>query len=670
MTTAPPPPQLRPLAVLGVVVLAGVVLIAGRDAMAWGPLTRAVLPLVWLAAWSVACIGVGRPIVSSLLGADDPLCPSILVAIAVGAAVLSATATLLAAADLLRPLILDALLAASLIAGLVALRSDPRLPALMRQAVAPGWLLALPLLCAVVVTLVLTTLPVMYDVANYHLAFPERWLAAGGFVEFPRHAFSYYPAAHGMLWTYALAAVGPWGASALHAWFGVVAASAVGVLTRRIAGRSAAGWSVACFVATPAALQVAAFAAADLVVAAWAVVALVVIIGSDGRPRRAVVAGFLVGSAVAAKYLALATVAIPLAVALLLASARRGPRPAAIAILAFSVGAAAPVLPWFARNVVWTGNPLYPYLRELFGGPPAGLSIAAELRQNGLTGGGPLTFAFNSVFALVRRSVEPLGQGGWIGLHWLIVFPAAALVSRWRQRDLTAIWGATLVGMLAWGAFVQFGRFALPALAFGAPLAGLGAAAITESGRRLQRAAMTILLLILLAANATVLGTPVNLDRLAVTSARMSDEAFLARWLDYAPLLPTIERRVPVDGVILLVAEARSLYIPRRVLVEDPYRPPWLGDLARGGADPAVELRARGVTHVLVNEAEETRFAALRGATSYWDGLSDVERAAVASFLRDGVEVEARVGRVWLGRILPAPRSDRATVGEVTPPAP
>ena len=45
----------------------------------------------------------------------------------------------------------------------------------------------LPALIAVgAAILTLTTAPpVMYDALNYHLAFPDRWLDAGGFIEFP-----------------------------------------------------------------------------------------------------------------------------------------------------------------------------------------------------------------------------------------------------------------------------------------------------------------------------------------------------------------------------------------------------------------------------------------------------------------------------------------------------
>ena len=670
MTTGPASPRLQPAAVLAAVLLAGAVLAAGRQAMAWGPWIRVVLPVLWLGGWSLATLGLGRPLLRAVLGPGEALSRSTLMAAAVGAAALSWLATLAAAAHVLRPGLLAALLLACAAWGAVVLGREGRLADLARRATSPGWLLALPLVCGGFVLLLLTTPPVMFDVANYHLAFPERWLAAGGFLEFPRHGFSYYPAAHSMLWTYALATIGAWGASAVNAWFGFLASAAVWRLARRLAGRPAAGWAVVCFVTTPAVLEVAAFAAADLAVAAWAAAAMVAVIGSAGRPRRAALAGLLVGSAAAAKYLALATVALPVAAALLVVSWRRGGRRAVVAATVLGMTAAVPLLPWLARNLVWTGNPLYPYLQSLLGGPAAGFSIGAERLQNGAAGGGPWHLAATALGAFVQRSLQPLGQGGWIGLLWLILLPTAALTSMRRSRDLAAIWLATLLGLLTWGALVQFGRFALPALAWGAPLAGAAAAALTGSGGRLQRGATTALLLTLASANATVLGTPLNLDRLAVTANVESDEAYLASWLDYAPLLPAIERDVPPDGAILLVAETRSLYIPRRVLVEDPYRPPWLGELARDGADPAAALRAMGVTHVLVNQGDMNRVAALRGASSYWEGLAPAARAAVARFLTSEVEVQARAGGVWLARLLPPAKPAATGAGAaVTPPA-
>jgi len=638
---------------LAAVALAAAVGLAGREVMSWEPFVRVVLPAGWLAVWTAATVGIGRPIVSTVLGPRDPLRSSLLAAAAAGAAAYSLAATLLALAGFLRPAALVVLLAVGLVTAVVQVLRSPSTstaPALL----SPPPVLLLPALCGVAVTLLLTTPPVMYDVANYHLAFPQHWLAAGGFVEHPRHAFSYYPSAHGMCWSYALATVGPWGASALHAWFGGLAAVAVARLAGALGGRRTAAWAVSCFVLTPALLEVAAYASADLVLAGFGACALLLVADSEGRLRRTLLAGVLVGTAVAAKYLAAGTVALPLAAAVLAVAAPRGRRHALAALTVLTLAAAAVAAPWLARNVAWTGNPVYPYLQPLLGGPPTGFSIAAELRQNLGGGADRVPWIVDAVTALARRTFGHLGQGGWIGLHWLILLPTAVAVRLPRSPVRRSLWAAAVVSILGWGALVQFGRFLLPGLAFAAPLAGAAAAALTAPPGRLRRTAAAVLLGSILTANATVLGTRLNIDRLAVTAGLLPDEAFTARWLDYAPLLGDIERSVPPDGAVLLVAEARSLYIERRVLVEDPYREPLLLEMARdagNAAELATALAARGITHLLVNTGDMDRQAALRGADGYLDDAGVRERALLDAFASRHLETVAEAGPVRLARL-------------------
>ncbi len=618
---------------------------------------RVALGVAWLALLALAWLGAGRAVLglAGLAGEFD-----LGVVIASGAAALSLAATALAAVGSLRPAVLVALFALAAVAGAVGWARGYRPRAPWRGARPWAWvLLGLP---ALVQVLGLTAPPVFYDSLNYHLAFPERWLAAGGWVEFPRHAYSYYPAAMGSLYTYALATVGGWGTRAVHLLLGWTAALVAAALGRRLGGGRAAWWAAALFLLTPSVLQTGPLAVADLGVAAWGGAALLAVagMGEDGRPlRSASLAGLLAGCAVGAKYLAGATVALPVLAALLVTETR-GLRRVAGASLALGVGAVAGAGPWLLRNFLWTGDPVYPYFAPLFGLPAQGMNLAGELAQNGPGALGPV---LGTLLALPLRTVHPLQVGGVIGPLWvLLLVPAMLLVRAGRARTL---WAAAVTGLLGWGALVQFGRFLLPVLVPLAALCGAAAARLVEPQRRRDPVAPLVgaLLAVVLAWNASAVLDPLACERLSVVAGAETDGEFLAHWVSYWPAVDGVERTVPPGGRVLLLGESRCYGITSDVLVEDPYHPPLLVELAGISPDPralAGRLRDMGVTHILVNRTEMERIARMRGLPDYFAEASPAARPSIRAFLA-GLPVVWSRGPLTLLLLPPGPAPHSST---------
>jgi hypothetical protein len=635
--------------------LAAAVLWLYRDVASPALALRLLLPALWLGIWSVSCIGAGAWPVRWLVG--KRAAPDTVIVALTGAAVLAAVGSLLAILGLLRPIVLLAVLGAALIEGLrlVTLRRHPlRLPEFSVVS-APGVLL---IGVGSLTLALLTAPPVMYDALNYHLAFPAQWLQAGGFEEFPRHLFSYYPSSHGLLYTFALVAIGPWAAQAIHWWMALAAVVTAAHLGQRASGRRGALWAAACFALTPAALEVAGYAIADMAVAAWAGAAILVLLGDqDGHLnwRTAALAGVLVGSAAAAKYLALATVIMPVTAAgcVLLWRGWKLNRSRSLKIAAaFAIAVLLILLPWLGRNAVWTGNPLYPYLQTALGGPPCDRDIAAEIGRYVPADRSLPGWILASVGALVVRTLEPLREGGLLGPIWLVLLPVSLLTRGLDRRVAAALWASTVTGLLVWGSLVQYARFLLPVLVPAAGLAGAAAAGLTGHASRPLRTAFQALLVAVLAWNATVLASDLNLDRLRVVTGHQSQQQYLGRWVSYAPAIDVVNRELPGSARLLLVGEARSFYLDRRVLIEDPYRTPLLVELARG-CDSVAELTARvqalGASHLLVNRRDMARMASQRGATDYWQGATARERSVIESFLNEVAQPLAGSEGVWVG---------------------
>jgi 4-amino-4-deoxy-L-arabinose transferase-like glycosyltransferase len=646
----PAPCVTQPIA-LAAALLAAVVLWLSRDLIGVEFGVRLVLPVLWLAVWTSACLGVGWWSLRLLAGPGDR--PTLVEVLAAGAAVLALTSALAATVGAFRPWLLQVVLAIAAIEGVRQLWRPRVRPSLPPIAVATASAILLAAAGATLLALV-TAPPVMFDALNYHLAFPARWLAAGGFVEFPRHFFSYYPSAHGLLYSFALATVGPWGANAVHWWFGALAVLAAAELGGHLGGRRAATWAAACFGLTPAVLEIGGHAIADLAVAAFAGAALVALTRPESTAwtwRTAATAGLLAGTAAATKYLALATVVLPVALALVVLAPRR--RPAACA--AFAVGAAIALAPWLGRNLLWTGNPVYPYLQTVLGGPPCERDLSAELASTTQSPGAFRSALPRALTAPVVRTFTPLREGGLIGAHWLILVPVAAAVRGLPRRRTAALWLAAAAAALAWGSLDHYARFLLPAMVPAAALAGAAAAALTASASRTVARLFTVLLTGVLAWNATVIASTFNLDQLSTVAGHLSQRDFVNRWVSYGPAIPAVEEAVPDDGVILLVAEPRNLYVNREVLVEDPYRTPLLIELARGCHDSS-ELARRvsslGATHVLVNSSEMDFFAGLRSNDNYWSDATASERRLIEELLSGHLRPLFRTDHLLLGELV------------------
>lgn len=643
----------QPLALLAAL-LAAVVLWLARDLIGIDVGLRLVLPALWLVVWTCACLGAGVWVLRLLLGrADRPTLVEVLVA---GAAGLAFVLALVATVGLLRPALLTVVLTLAALEGarsLLVARVRPTLPPIA-LATAPGVLL----IAAGAAVLVLTTSPpVMFDVLNYHLAFPARWLAHGGFVEFPRHFFSYYPSAHGMDYSVALATVGPWGANAIHWWFGALGVLAAGELGFFLGGRRSATWAAACFGLAPVVLEIAGYAIADLAVAAFAGAALALLLRREASPvewRTAAAAGVLAGTAASAKYLGLITAVVPVALALLVVTRRRR----LVACAAFAAASLIALAPWLGRNAVWTGNPIYPYLQQVLGGPPCERDLAVELEHSGAAAEPSFAGSIpRALAAPVVRTFRPLESGGLIGAHWLMLLPVALLVRGLDRRRAAALWVATASGVLGWGALVHYARFLVPAMVPAAALAGVAAAALTGGASRTIARTFTAVLVAVLAWNATVLATGFNLDRLAVVTGHLTERDYIDRWVSYGPAIPVVDAELPADAVILLVAEPRSLYLDRRVLVEDPYRTPLLVELARGcesSAELAQRVRELGATHVLVNTSEMSFFAGMRSSHDFWSDATPAERERIMGFLSEQVVPLLRTDRLLLGKVMPS----------------
>lgn len=211
--------------------------------------------------------------------------------------------------------------------------------------------------------------------------------------------------------------------------------------------------------------------------ALWSCAALLVALAAARRPavRTAAVAGFLVGTAVAAKVITafLAPFFLAAAVAWWLRAKSRG----AWMLLAFTaVALAAGILP-YANAWLRTGNPVFPFMNELFQSP---LFDTGRSFNNALFN----THAnWRTLYDVTFHSSAFLeAVPGAMGLSWLALLPAAllsALLGRGAPR-VAAVCAVAFVVLVF--AFQSYLRYILPVMPVFALLVGIAAASAAPAG--------------------------------------------------------------------------------------------------------------------------------------------------------------------------------------------
>jgi hypothetical protein len=264
---------------------------------------------------------------------------------------------------------------------------------------------------------------------------------------------------------------------------GVLAAAATACIARKWASRPWAWLATLAFLLTPVVFwQMTAAGAPDIWMAFFAAVGVLVIARAknDSKPTIAAIAGLLAGAVAGTKYTG-CIVAASLLAALVweTRSLRR------VAIF-FASALAAGIWP-YTRNLVWTGDPVFPFaLRWLSPGRLNTYALTSLLADTGAS-------AHTGFWQLAKYPLlasvdfEHLGFWQFFGPLCLLFTPLIVLAVR-----NTPLWRAALVvwvgGSIGIGASTGMSRFLLPILPIALAAAFAGAARLHETNWHIARA--------------------------------------------------------------------------------------------------------------------------------------------------------------------------------------
>jgi len=509
-------------------------------------------------------------------------------------------------------LVAGAVAAAALVSGAAAVATRLRLGSAepdapgARRALA-GFGAAAGVLCLPLLVLALGP-RISWDAAVYHLSLPRRFVEAGGFEPVPMSLYAHWPLGTELLFAVALLAAGPLLAKLVHAGLGLLVLVTVFAGARRF-HHPVSGWLAAPLVlANPVVLFEMSVAYVDLAYAFFFIAGVLFVHQSrDGDAAPLWLAGLCAGALVAVKVsgplgaLALAAVALPPR----LAALRRGSAaPLGALTLAFGVPVLAMGLPWVVRAALATGNPVYPFAYDWFGGPDWSPRLAAAFsdwqRSIGM-GREPLDYLL-----LPWRVVTTDGGGydrfaGDLGDFWVVLVPLA-LVAGWRLPLVRVCLGAAGAYFALWSLGSQQARFLIPALP---PLALAAAATLVHWTLRIPHPRWRDAALAAAGVAALALALPglANAARRAapvLALHRSGSEAVLRAGVH--PVYRFVARELPPEAVVLLLDTNRTFHLERDWLADSVFEASQIADWLRGAETPEAvreRLAARGVTHVL-----------------------------------------------------------------------
>ena len=505
----------------------------------------------------------------------------------------------------------------------------------------------LALSVAAIIAFVPSAVPeIFYDALYYHLGLPLQYLITGEIRWMPGVVHSAFPASLDLLFGLCLGLGGAVAAKFLNFFLFVLGWGATAAFIQEATGDRRAGIIGAVAIGTiPGVVIMSTMCGIDAAMIGYAAmaglaIARMVRAGEGEGTGLAVLAGTVAGFVMGSKYTGLwlgAALALSILVGL-------GWRRSAGLVLPFAATAALVAAPWYVRNLLVTGDPVYPVLRALAGDADASWAID-RIRRDVPASGTSLTSLTDLVTGLIDNPAK-FGAGAEPGL--LIPLGLLAVVAGAMRTPVLRPWAAAaLVYCLMWASQSNVLRYLYPLYPFCALGIAWAGSRVWERCRRpaLVAASLAVLALVPLSTSVTVLDGLYNgTDVAGLFSGSLSTDEYLARRLSYYPAAQWLNAHTPLTAHVYYLGETRLLYLDRRVSLASAYDRHEMSRLIDIEAPPLFDqLKRRGVTHLVVNGREIER---LRGAYDYLPLSSDAERRLRAAlsecrvvFAKSGVQV-------------------------------
>jgi 4-amino-4-deoxy-L-arabinose transferase-like glycosyltransferase len=445
--------------------------------------------------------------------------------------------------------------------------------------------------------------PTDYDGLLYHLVAPRAFLDAHALVYIPGNFSANLPMLGEMLYAFGLAGGSDRAPQLLHGAAGFGAVLLTYAYGRRLLGTRSAFLGAVALAATPLIPFLGTRAYIDLWTVDFGLLAVfgVALWRQTHRRGWLVLAGAGTGLALGTKYSAL-SLALVLGAALalegLIHERRRivaALRPAAL----FGTVAAGVALPWYARQVVLLGSPVWPMYaggRDWDAARVEQLTYFVSQYGTGHALGDWLLLPSNVFTQSWRFGHVPDAFPPLLALAAPLCLLAPARSTRW-------LLGVTLAFCLLWARGWQDLRFLAGTYPLLALLGAAGVDALAPRWRPARTAATACVAA--LAVVTAVYGWPAARDALGVVSGREAADAYLRRVLPDQRAIEYLNDAAPAGSGALFLGDGQIWYCRLRCL-PDAAHDNLLMWVVRPGdpATAAARLRAAGISHILLSKRD------------------------------------------------------------------
>ncbi len=444
-----------------------------------------------------------------------------------------------------------------------------------------------------------------WDADTYHLLLPRLYIEHGGFRPVPLNVYSNWPLTIDLLFALGMMLDDYVTATTLHFGLGVLTVLGVYRHVRSQAAAWAAVAAAAFFLGNEIVHLEMSIAYVELGLAFFLLQAVTWLLRSFEDPAHerglllltGLACGLLAGTKHTGLFAALA-IAVVYAVHHL---PRTRPWPGALGrgLLWVALPAFALALPWYLKSLWYTGNPVYPFFYEVFGGVDWSEALSrqhADWHARYGVGRDWRKLIELPLIVFSWRAQEFPRFQGTLASMWAVLMPLSLVFSVRRHRVALPLLAAAVYFGL-WAFSSQQMRFLVPILPLLSVAAGLALAALVRAAPR--------------ALGPTLAGVALGAMVWSVEPSRADARPWLERYRSEGEAVKqnvihgrwkAIERLVPADGRLLFLNTNHGFFCPRPFIADSFFEASQVIELLR--PHQTVDalhafLRERGITHIL-----------------------------------------------------------------------
>lgn len=483
------------------------------------------------------------------------------------------------------------------------------------------------------------TPPISKDALIYHLVGPKIFIQGHGIGFISGNFYTNFPFTTEMLFTMGMLLKGAILAKLIHFSFGLLTVVAIFHWTAAKSSVSTGLLSAALYYTLPLVAKLSGWAYIDLSLAFFVLVMTTAFLDWKESQHGGLVAlaGIFGGLAMGIKYSGMVMVLIIVLGAVLFLRKRDIPRDSqmgttAIKVLIIAIVVAAP---WYLKNWMFTGNPVYPFLYSLFGGREWSQEMA-RMYTLFLSFVGSEPGILN--YLKLPWDVCFVGGGGrpnfdgYIGPIFLLV-PVLSMAIRPKLVEIRLMLFFSAVYFVLWGMLVQQLRFLVPIF----PVLCIVLALLIHKGR--EASLITRLSILSFCFFTMTINTYIHVDRFRHIAPQkyiggtQSEAEFLRSRLRSYPAVEYINYHLTDQDKVLFVFLGDGPYYCKRPYVYDPvFEANTFMDVIKestSATEALLRFRQRGITHILLNhhhvssilsileERHRGKFAGLLGLLSF-----------------------------------------------------